>query len=205
MIGFYNYTVYATYLSLLSSVFGVFSAMQSHLLTAVCCLLFSGLCDMFDGRIARLCKTRSQDAKRFGVQIDSLSDLLAFGLLPAVIAYAAGLTRAWAVVVLLFYVLAALIRLAYFNVLAAAHEEDSCGGKLGYLGLPVPVTALTLPLLFCFRDILGTLFLPILVILLGATGVAFIAPFHMKKPGLELTLAMLVFGIGVAVALLLFS
>lgn len=53
MIGFYDYTVVVTYISLVSSILGMFCAIDGRLTLAVSCLAFSGLCDMFDGKIAR--------------------------------------------------------------------------------------------------------------------------------------------------------
>ena len=53
MIGFYDYTVVVTYISLVSSILGMFCAIDGKLTLAVSCLAFSGLCDMFDGKIAR--------------------------------------------------------------------------------------------------------------------------------------------------------
>ena len=57
MIGFYNYSVILTYISLLSSVFGMTQAIHGRFKAAVFCLALSGLCDMFDGKIARSMKT----------------------------------------------------------------------------------------------------------------------------------------------------
>ena len=51
MIGFYDYTVVVTYISLVSSILGMFCAIDGRLTLAVSCLAFSGLCDMFDGKI----------------------------------------------------------------------------------------------------------------------------------------------------------
>ena len=51
MIGFYDYTVVVTYISLISSIMGMFFAIDGKLPLAVFCLAFSGLCDMFDGKI----------------------------------------------------------------------------------------------------------------------------------------------------------
>lgn len=50
MIGFYDYTVVVTYISLVSSILGMFCAIDGRLTLAVSCLAFSGLCDMFDGK-----------------------------------------------------------------------------------------------------------------------------------------------------------
>ena len=53
---------------------------------ALLCLMFAGFCDMFDGKIASTMK-RTKQEKRFGIQIDSLSDLICFGALPALIVF----------------------------------------------------------------------------------------------------------------------
>lgn len=194
MIGFYNYTVYATYLSLLSAMLGLCLTVQGRLEAAVLCLLFSGGLDMIDGRIARTHKSRSRNEKRFGVQIDSLSDLVAFGVLPAVIGFKLGAHGVVAVGLLLFFALACLIRLAYFNVLAAA-EEDNPPANSGFRGLPAPSSALAAPLIFCFRPLLAsTTFTALYVAALTLVGVAYIWPFTMAKPGGKLQLAMAVIG-----------
>ena len=57
MIGIYNYTVVLTYMSLCSSVFGMTQAIHGHFKIAIFCLALSGLCDMFDGKVARSRKT----------------------------------------------------------------------------------------------------------------------------------------------------
>ena len=88
MIGFYNYTVIATYLATLLGVCGIFFAMDGRILGAIFCLLLSGLLDSVDGKIARTKKDRTENEKRFGIQIDSLNDLICFGALPAVLGYA---------------------------------------------------------------------------------------------------------------------
>lgn len=79
MIGFYDYTVVVTYISLVSSILGMFCAIDGRLTLAVSCLAFSGLCDMFDGKIARTKKNRTDDEKSFGIQIDSLVTLSVLG------------------------------------------------------------------------------------------------------------------------------
>lgn len=66
MIGFYDYTVVVTYISLISSIMGMFFAIDGKLPLAVFCLAFSGLCDMFDGKIARTKKNRTDDEKALG-------------------------------------------------------------------------------------------------------------------------------------------
>ncbi len=96
MIGFYDYTVVLTYISLMSSVFGMTQAIEGRYKTAIVCLAISGLCDMFDGKIARTKKNRTYDEKLFGVQIDSLCDVICFGAFPAVICYVLVVIGFWA-------------------------------------------------------------------------------------------------------------
>ena len=59
MIGYYNYTVILTYLGLTSSIIGIYYSMEYHPFIVILCLLFLGLCDMFDGKVART-KNRSK-------------------------------------------------------------------------------------------------------------------------------------------------
>ena len=85
LIGFYDYTVILTYLSLISSVFGMTQAIHEDYKTAIFCLAFSGVCDAFDGRVARSKKNRTADEKSFGIQLDSLCDVIWFGVFPELI------------------------------------------------------------------------------------------------------------------------
>ena len=87
MLGIYDYTVVLTYVSLMVSIGGMMLSVNGHLNLAVLCLAISGLCDMFDGKIARTKKDRTEEEKCFGIQIDSLCDIVCFGVGPAIICY----------------------------------------------------------------------------------------------------------------------
>lgn len=95
MIGVYDYTVIATYLSLLLGLAGIYSAAQNAPLAAMLYLMLAGLLDAFDGRIARTKANRTDAEKRFGIQIDSLNDLVCFGVLPAAIGWSTGCKNFW--------------------------------------------------------------------------------------------------------------
>ncbi len=116
MIGFWNYTVILTYVGLASSVFGMTAAMQQRYKTAIFCLMLSGLCDMFDGKVARRKTDRTPDEKKFGIQIDSLCDVVCFGVFPAIIGYSLGIQRGLGIISMILYVTAAVVRLGFFNV-----------------------------------------------------------------------------------------
>ena len=94
-IGVYDYTVILTYLSLISAVFGMTQAIHGDYKTAVFCLALSGICDAFDGRVARTKKNRTEDEKAFGIQLDSLCDVICFGVFPAMICYLLGVRCNW--------------------------------------------------------------------------------------------------------------
>ena len=94
LIGVYDYTVVLTYISLVITLVGISLAIEGSFRSAVFCLALSGLCDMFDGKIARSKKNRTDREKMFGVQIDSLCDCVCFGVFPAMICYLMGVRGA---------------------------------------------------------------------------------------------------------------
>ena len=79
MFSYWDYTVVLTYCSLLSATTGILVSLSAgHPYIGVMFLLLCGLYDTFDGRVARSKKNRTAKEKEFGIQIDSLSDLVAF-------------------------------------------------------------------------------------------------------------------------------
>ena len=182
-IGFYNYTVVLTYLSLVSGVVGMKFASDGKIGLAICCLVFSGVCDMFDGVVARTKKNRTQDEKNFGIQLDSLCDVVCFGAVPAVILYFGGVREIWGVASLVFYVLCAVIRLSFFNVLETKRQMSEDGCAKFYRGLPVTSAAIIFP----FFYLLGYYWLPCNVtdvinhVLPWLVGLLFILDFRLPK------------------------
>ena len=201
MIGFYNYTVILTYIGLLSSVTGIFLAsgvgnISASPKYAIICLMISGLCDMFDGKIARTCKNRTEQEKQFGIQIDSVCDLVCFGILPSLIGYSVGMKNWLDIPILILFPLCAVIRLAYFNVTEESRQKKTSEVRKVYEGLPVTSVALILPLLYSFRGDIGHELFPVVYgIVLSVIAIAFITRFKIKKPNMK---SMFVFlGIGV--------
>ena len=156
MLGFYNYTVILTYLGFISGVVGIGLAFTGNPTYATICLLISGLFDMFDGKVASTKKDRTADEKKFGIQIDSLSDLVCFGVLPAAIGYAIGLKAPYWYILFALYALASLIRLAYFNVIEEHRQSESTSARTSYSGVPVTTSSLLFPLIyFACRFVVG--------------------------------------------------
>ena len=183
MLGIYDYTVVLTYVSLMVSIGGMMLSVNGHLNLAVLCLAISGLCDMFDGKIARTKKDRTEEEKCFGIQIDSLCDIVCFGVGPAIICYCIGMRGPIGMVILMFYVLAGLIRLAWFNVSEEVRQDETEEKRKYYQGLPITSMAVLLPLLAVFKPMLGKrefmLSLHALVLLVG---LLFITNFKFRKP-----------------------
>lgn len=186
MIGFYDYTVVLTYISLMCSVFGITQAIGGHYRTAIICLALSGLFDMFDGKIARTKKNRTDDEKLFGVQIDSLCDVVCFGAFPAVIC--------------------SVIRLGFFNVLETNRQRVEEGANKYYHGLPITTMAIVLPLAFMLNFVIAEReFSVLLLFVLAVVGTLFIVDFKLRKPS-NAFLAVLVILVACAViAIFLFS
>ncbi|WP_019679793.1 CDP-alcohol phosphatidyltransferase family protein [Ruminococcus flavefaciens] len=200
MIGYYNYTVILTYMSLISSIMGMFFAagfggVSSHPDYAIICLMVSGLCDMFDGKVARTKKDRTESEKKFGIQIDSLCDAVCFGVLPSVIGYSIGM-RDWVdLPILVLFPLCAIIRLAYFNVAEEDRQKKTSENRKVYEGLPVTSVALILPLLYSFHKDIGDWFPEVYGGALLVIAIAFITRFKVKKPSMRTMLCFI--GVGV--------
>ncbi len=216
MIGIFDYTVLLTYASLISAVLGILICMdgQGHPFIGVFFLMISGLCDAFDGKVARTKKNRTIQEQRYGIQIDSLADLVAFGVLPACIGNSmirvlpsmpevsrAHINRmtAWPFIsifytIMAIYVLAALVRLAYFNVEEEMRNEKHEGTRKYYTGLPVTSASLIFPLLLSFQyitpfDITAFYFVTMLIV-----SVLFVMPIPVKKPSTRGILIMIAIG-----------
>lgn len=159
MLGFYDYTVVLTYVSLGISIFGITRALQGDFKIAIFCLALSGLCDMFDGKIARTKKNRTEDEKKFGIQIDSLCDVVCFGIFPIMICYCLGMKETVGIIVLILYGVASVIRLAYFNVTEEKRQQESAEVRQYYQGLPITSMAIILPFLYLIRRSWGVHFL----------------------------------------------
>ena len=183
MIGFYSYTVVLTYLGLASSAIGMILTFQGFAKYALFCLAFSGLCDMFDGKVARMKKDRTEDEKRFGIQIDSLCDVVCFGAFPMILCYSIGMRGPAGISILVFYLIAGVIRLAFFNVMEEKRQDETDEARKYYQGLPITSIAIILPLFCTLRPLLGHRFLSELHICILTVGLLFIINFPLRKPG----------------------
>jgi CDP-diacylglycerol--serine O-phosphatidyltransferase len=107
--------------------------------------------DVLDGYVARLDKKRQSV---LGADLDSLADVISFGVAPAVLGFTLGLRGGWDMAILTYFVVCGVSRLARFNVTSAA-LSDAATGKVKYFeGTPIP-TSVVIVLLFGLAQLLG--------------------------------------------------
>jgi len=184
MIGVYDYTVILTYMSAVSAGVGMILSINGYFPAAIGMLILSGICDMFDGAVARTKKNRTEDEKAFGIQIDSLCDLIAFGVLPSVMAYSLMGSCVVCLAVMVLFPLCGLIRLAFYNVQESNRQKETSGKRKYYTGLPITTSAVLFPALYLLYGVLSEkIFSIVFVIAMGVLGVLFITPLKIPKPG----------------------
>lgn len=126
LIGFYNYTVVLTYIGMWIGFLGVMLAIKDRYVGSLICLMLAGVCDMFDGTIASTKKDRTRDERTFGIQIDSLSDIICFGVLPAVWVFCVTPKISIAFTAIFVFILCGLIRSRAQTVLSGASNHLKC-------------------------------------------------------------------------------
>lgn len=226
MIGVYDYTVILTYLSAISACIGVMVSLSNtgHPYLGVFFLLICGLCDAFDGKVASTKKNRTDMMKKFGVQIDSLSDLVAFGVLPVAIGNAMikvsdiysdiltkdspkfnVITAIFLFGILILYFLAALIRLAYYNVTEEERQKTETGSRKIYEGLPVTSASLIFPSVILLQYLTEMDVTIVYFIVMAMMAVAFVSRIKIPKPGIKVILGLVALGVIELIALIVFG
>lgn len=226
MIGYYDYTMILTYMSLVSAGTGIIVSLSGHghPFIGIFFLMFSGFCDAFDGKVARTKKDRTPKETKYGMHLDSLSDIVAFGMLPACIGSALIKTSPYlrdtlniydgsvrsAIIhivlnaILVFYVLCSLIRLAYYNVTEEERINANEGPRKYYDGLPVTNSALIFPFVMLLQyitkmDITLAYFVVALI-----TAFLFISKIKVFKAGLKGTIICVLIGAAMFAAMMIF-
>ena len=180
LIGKYNKSVIVTYVGVIAALIGCYLAIvKSNARYAVLCLVIAGICDLFDGVFARMCK-RNDEEKAFGVQIDSLADMVNFAFLPICICFCVGLNKWHHVIVLAVYMLAVIIRLGFFNITVNGKSNEPVGH---YRGLPVTYSALILSFAWLLSLVLNhDLFITIYNVIMILLSALFLINVKVAKP-----------------------
>ena len=149
-------------------------------------------CDVLDGYVARLSPNRQSI---LGADLDSLADVISFGVAPAVLGFTLGLRGGWDMLILAYFVVCGVSRLARFNVTASVLEDPSTGKVKYFEGTPIP-TSILIVALFAFAFYIdrvdeslwfgvtkiGPALLHPLTLIYAASGSAMISTIRIPKP-----------------------
>ncbi|MFZ5519346.1 MAG: CDP-diacylglycerol--serine O-phosphatidyltransferase [Candidatus Zhuqueibacterota bacterium] len=121
----------------------IISTMEGKIITACWLIALSAICDALDGQLARLTKSSSD----FGIEFDSLADIVSFGVAPSIVFYKAYFFKLGILGIILSFLPLVFggIRLARFNVIFGGKE------KTKFVGLPIPYMAMTLSSFIIFN------------------------------------------------------
>lgn len=192
-IGCFNKSVIVTYLGLASSLSGIATLLIQNpyesinrMDIAMILLIFAGICDLFDGFIARKCK-RNETQKQFGIQIDSLVDVISFLVFPAIILLKMNTNM---LLLGILYLITGVTRLAWFNIHTDGHTDY-------YQGLPVTFIAFFAPIIYSLNLGFNHIVFPILYSIIS---LLFVLNIPIKKPkSLVAYLAFIIIAVGVVV------
>jgi phosphatidylserine synthase len=160
---------------LLCAMLGIYYAFLGEFSAAMIGLIWAVFFDWSDGIIARRMKGRTKEQGEFGSQLDSLIDIVSFGILPAVILLSYGNFSPWYIPGAFVIVSTGVIRLSYFNVFGLVDKST-------YWGLALDNNVIILVFLFLFEGLAGpAIFGPVIYALLMALAALNVAPIKTPK------------------------
>ena len=162
---------------LFSAVLAIYFAILGNFPAAMIGLIWAVLFDWSDGKIARRMKSRTDNQRMFGGQLDSLIDIVSFGICPAIVLLSYGNFSPWFIPGAFIIVTAGVLRLSYFNVYGLVGESS-------YQGLAIDNNGIFLALLFVFHDLVSTfVFTTLLYLVILALAILNVAPIRTPKLG----------------------
>lgn len=191
MIGKWNKSVILTYIGLAFGVLGMslilFDVETKY---ALICLMFAGICDMFDGTVARRCK-RTKEEKEFGIELDSLVDVLNFVVAPLVIVISLN-NKLYYLPLYIMYAIFGVARLANFNITAPKNNKPVSY----YTGLPVTMAAMIFPLVYLLSYVIKeNILIHTMNITTGIVGLLFVLKIKVPKPNLISSIILLLLAV----------
>lgn len=130
---------------LLCAVFGIYFAIEGNFIASIVSVLWAVLFDWYDGIIARKMKGRTKVQGEFGVHLDSMIDIVSFGILPAILLLSYGNYNIWFIPGTFVIIATSAIRLSYFNIFGLIDSKT-------YRGLALDNNVLILAFLFLFES-----------------------------------------------------
>ena len=160
---------------LASALLGIYFAILGIFPAAMIGLVWAIAFDWFDGRVARLMKDRTDEQRAFGAQLDSLIDVVSFGVAPAIVLLSLGHFGPWFLPGAVIVLAAAVVRLSYFNVFGLADSST-------YRGLALDNNMILLVFVFAFQRLVEVpVFAGVVYALLMVLAVLNLAPIRTPK------------------------
>lgn len=178
-----------TYLGLVFSIFSVYNILTKNFNLSIILFILAGICDMLDGKFASYFN-RTKDEKEFGIQLDSMCDVVSFVILPSIFVLS---IKFYNLFPCILYVIAGVTRLTQFT---AAAEVD----KFNYYfkGLPVTYSALILPLTYICIDLWFIYGLEMLILAL-----LFVSKLKIRKNNMYMNIIFITIALIVMIILIL--
>lgn len=200
-IGKYNKSLIITYIGVAFAIVGMNFALTNNIRYSMICLVIAGVCDLFDGKVARMCK-RTNEEKLFGIEIDSLADMVGFVVFPVIIGYSLGLNHWYNILGYVLLVLAGITRLGFFNITVANTNKDT--PVKTYSGLPVTSTSFIFPLIWFISEIFKFSFNGVYPFVVYIVAFLFVLNFKIPKPkGKAYIVAAIIAAAGIALLFLI--
>lgn len=177
---------------LLSALLGIYFAILGVFPAAMIGLVWAVVLDWFDGRVARRMSGRTDAQREFGGHLDSLIDVVSFGIAPAVLLMSVAGFKLWSLPGAFIVLGAAVVRLSYFNVFGLADSST-------YRGLALDNNVIILVFLFAFQRLLGaSVFTVLLYCVLMVLAVLNVTSIRTPKFGGSWYYAIVVYALGMS-------
>lgn len=177
-----------TFLGIAFSVLGMCFCFNNLVNYAILMLILGGICDGFDGPIAR--KLNKGESNEYGIQLDSFADIICAGCLPVIICLSLGYHSWINMIVYVLFVLCGVTRLTYYNV----NSTD----KKYFEGVPITLSTMVTPwVYFLFHNEIA------FMIALTTLAVLFVSRLKVKKPAMKLRIILSVGGVALITAIFL--
>ena len=178
-IGQYRFCDLITMCGTLSAVLGIVLSLFRHFHLSILLMIICALCDSFDGYFARK-KKNTEFQSTYGAELDSLSDMICFGVFPAIFVLTSN-NLSIIKYIIPIYIICGLIRLAYFNTLSITKTNEK-----GYFrGLPITTSAFVLPVIYLLIFINYEVYEYVTLITLILLSILFISNIKIKKPDIN--------------------
>lgn len=199
-IGYYNLANLVTILGLCCSLLACFLMAQNNFAVAMLAFACAGLCDMMDGRIARASNASGKRVRFYGVQLDSLCDVVSFGMVPCFMAFWLKYDGIVDILIYLLFVACGATRLANFNMEVALDSPNLRSSH--FTGVPIPFSVIVFPLLMIVHILAGPVaWLFRLAFLL--TGIGYVLRVRIPKPSGRAQVVIILYELVVLITLLI--